>query len=86
MFWGAFSTLEPPNGSRDIALDVTIESAGLEPAAGTSYSFWLGMQPALDFAGTAGGLSRTAWRKQNKWGNLADRSGRTPAFLVALAL
>jgi len=71
VFWGAYSALDEPNGYRDIALDITIEGADIDPPDGASYSLWLGMQPPLNFAGSEGGMSKAAWRRQNKWGNLA---------------
>lgn len=71
VFWGAYSALQAPNGYRDIDLDITIDGAGIKPPPASSYSFWLGMQPPLNFAGTEGGMSKAEWRKQNRWGNLA---------------
>ena len=72
VFWGAFSALEAPNSYREISLEVSLEGEGIAPPDGSSYSFWLGMQPPLNFSGADhGGMSKAAWRKQNKWGNLA---------------
>lgn len=72
VFWGAFSALTAPNSYQEIAVDVSLEHQGIAPPDGSSYSFWLGMQPPLNFSGADhGGMSKAAWRKQNKWGNLA---------------
>jgi hypothetical protein len=72
VFWGAFSALTPPNTYREIGLQISLDGKDIAPPDGSSYSFWLGMQPPINFAGADhGGMSKAEWRKQNKWGNLA---------------
>ncbi len=70
IFWGAFSQLSAPNSYQDIEVVVRFSVDGVIAAPGSSYSAWLGLQPPISLKRSKS-ESLTAWRKENKWGNLA---------------
>ncbi len=69
VFFGAFSGLSSPNAYTDLEMTITFETGKTDPPKDSSFSTWVGLQPPIDL--DADTSSTAAWRKANKWGNLA---------------